>query len=278
MSTYVGTPSHENRVGYALARAFLIVVIVLIAGWWLWVLGHAFDMLSNPPLGPRGSVRGSSTLARSSAIAIPFLAAMSFGLVGLSRRSRNARVEEAVDAELRNLTSGHFVFCGRPWTGETAPRERRPDGGLGGWGDLTDLKGRPIGSITPHRVIIGPSGVWLVMVEPGIASHEVASQRSAAREQSISLARFLREVSFCRDSSPEVFKARAFLADPKTGSLHDVNDGRMRSLCELSARVGAEPQRLTGAEQRALVVALASAYPDSDREAVIRALDSSAIA
>jgi hypothetical protein len=264
VTVYVGSPSHRNSAGFTLAFPLLagvIGAIVALLVWGLYFLarGAQLFVLAN--------------LVRSFAVLLPFAGALIFGLAALWRRRGNAARERAVDRELDALPPGYVAFCGRPWTGETAarPKPKRGDG-VEEW-RLTDSQGRPIGSVSPDRVVVGPTGTWLIGVGDRIPSAELPGRRAAVRDQAISLGRFLRNGPLCTDLAAGAFEVRALLADVGTGELHDISGGATGRLGALSQVIGAAPSRSSGTERRGIVAALALCYSEAERETALKAIE-----
>lgn len=266
MTIYVGSPNHRRSGLYALASAFIVVLMIVTAG----ALGYT---LIAPALG-----YASHVSALSVAYGTVWLIALGAGLGGLWRMRRKAALERRVDGELDRLPAGHLVFCGRPWTGETAEREVKRTGySMEAW-TLTDGSGRPLGSLNADRVVLGPSGTWLITVSGRLGSREVGDRRGSCREQSLQLRAFMKAMSLRKDADPDSFAVHALLVDATSESLHDVTGGGTRPLGELARLIASAPPRLSADAYRDIAVVLASCYPASDKAVALRAVESATAA
>lgn len=258
----IGTPSYRNQ---SVDRATLVVVPIIAVA----ILAFAFWVARSMFAGETVR-RGFTTMA----IYIPAAVMMWMGLRGPLKRIRHGRLERPLDAELAKLPEDYVVFCARPWCGETQEREKVRDNDDPRTWTLTDRYGRPAGSMSPYRTVIGPTGVWLILAAPTLSSKEALDHVAQARESMLALKRYLKTMALVPGQAEQPEQVVLFVAAVEDGLAAELQSGRKFALSSLAQLIAGAPLRGGGSEPlKSHALTLACCYTDNEREAGVRAIE-----
>lgn len=255
LAKVVGVPSYQHRLKDMFAVGFLCLVAAVCA---VLVALMIREIAAGTPIRTRRV--GYGPLA-----AVVFTLGMAYSVRGPWRRMQNGRLEEGVDRFLTVMTSDHTVFCGRPW--ETVELLTRADDPLWNRNHLPSMddvskfqlteNGRAVGSQPPDRVVVGPSGVYLVFVsDVPLQGRDLSLTPLPAEARGVAeeLSAFLARLPACKGFPPDTFEVRCLIAFPADKLAVDLAavPPVPRGLSTMTRLISTAPAKLSAEEREAM--------------------------